>query len=82
MFDLNGYVDNDVEGNDHCHIKCKYRGSVHRGCNIHFRANYQIPVVFDEKLKNHDFHLIMQELGKFNVIRGEGRVPRVQHSKY
>ena len=40
--------------------------SAHRGCNINPRSNHKIPVVF-HILKNYDSHLIMQELGKFNL---------------
>ena len=34
-------------------------------CNIDLKLNYKILVVF-HNLKNYDFHLIMQKLGKFN----------------
>ena len=51
---------------DHCHITGKYRGSAHRDCNINVKLNHKIPVVF-HNLKNYDSHLIMQELGKFNL---------------
>ena len=44
----------------------KYRGSAHRDCNINLKLNYKIPVVF-HNLENYDSHLIMQELGKFNL---------------
>ena len=44
-----------------------YRGSAHRDCNINVELNYKIPVVF-HNLKKYDSHLIMQEIGKFNVI--------------
>ena len=30
----NDYIDNNVKVRDHCHITGKYRGSVHRDCNI------------------------------------------------
>ena len=60
------YVDGDVKVRDHCHITGKYRGSVHRDCNINVKLNYKIHVVLDN-LKNYDSHLIVQELGKFNL---------------
>ena len=44
----------------------KYRGSTHRDCNINLKLNHKIPVVF-HNLKNYYSHLIMQELGKFNL---------------
>ena len=62
----NDYVNNEVKVRDHCHITGKYRGSVHRVCNINIKLNHKIPVVFHD-LKNYDPHLIMQELGRFNL---------------
>ena len=44
----------------------KYRGSAHRDCTINVKLNHKIPVIF-HTLKNYDSHLIMQELGKFNL---------------
>ena len=35
-------------------------------CNINVKLNHKIPVIF-HNLKNYDSHLIMQELGKFNL---------------
>ena len=60
------YIDNDVKVRDHCHITGKCRGSAHRNCNINLKLNHKIPVVF-HNLKNYGSHLIMQELGKFNL---------------
>ena len=51
---------------DHCHITGKYRVSAHRDCNINVKLNHKIPIVY-HNLKNYDSHLIMQELGKFNL---------------
>ena len=62
----NYYADNDVKVTDHCHITGKYRSSAHRDCNINRKLNHKIPIVF-HNLKNYDSHLIMQELGKFNI---------------
>ena len=62
----NYYVDTDVKVRDHCHITGKYRGSAHRDCNINLKLNHKAPVAF-LNLNNYDFHLIMQELGKFNL---------------
>ena len=59
-------IDNDVKVRDHCHVTGKYRGSAHRDCNINVKINRKIPVAF-HNLKNYDSHLIMQELGKFNL---------------
>ena len=62
----NDYVDNDVKVRDHCHITGKYRDSAHRDCNINLKLNHKISIEF-HNLKNYDFHLIMQDLGKFNL---------------
>ena len=62
----NGYGDNDVEVKDHCLITGKYRDSAQRDCNINLKLNHKILVVF-RNLKNYDYHVIMQELGKFNL---------------
>ena len=62
----NTYVDGGVKVRDHCHITGKYKVSVHKDCNINFKLNHKIPVVF-HKLKNYDFRLLMQELDKFNL---------------
>ena len=62
----NNYIDNDVKVRDHCHIVAKYRGSAHRGYNIHVKLNQETPIVF-YNLKNYDYYLMMQELGKFNL---------------
>ena len=60
------YVDGDVKVTDHCDITGKYWCSAHRDCNINDKSNHKIPVLF-HNLKNYDSHLIMQELGKFNL---------------
>ena len=62
----NDYFNNDVKVRGHCHITGKYRGSAHRNCNINLKLNQKFSVVF-YNLKNYDSHLIMQELGKFNL---------------
>ena len=62
----NDYIDGDVKVSDHCHITKKYRGSAQRDCNVNIKLNHKISVVF-HNLKNYDSHLIMQELGKFNL---------------
>ena len=62
----NDYINGDVKVRDHCHITGKYRGSAHRDCNINVKLNHKIPVVF-HNLENYDSHLIIQELGKFNL---------------
>ena len=63
----NDYIDNDVKVRDHYHITGKYRGSAQRVCNTNVKLNQRIPVIF-HNLKNYDSHLIMKELGKFDLI--------------
>ena len=62
----NDYIDTDVKVRDHFHITGKCRGSANRDCNISFKLNHIMSVVF-HNLKNNDSHLNMQELGKFNL---------------
>ena len=62
----NDYVDNDVKVTYYSHITEKYRGSTHVDCNINLKLNHKIPVIF-HNLTDYDSHLIMQELGKFNL---------------
>ena len=53
------YIDNDVKIRDHCHITGKYRGSVHRDCNIiNVKLNHEIPVVF-HNLKIIIIHILL-----------------------
>ena len=40
--------------------------SAQRECKINVKLNHKIPVLF-HNLKNYDSHLIIQELGKFNL---------------
>ena len=58
-------IDN-VKVRDYCHITGKYRGSAQRDCNIILKLNQKIPVVF-HNLKNYNSHLIVQEIGTFNL---------------
>ena len=62
----NTYVDGDVKVRDHCHITGKYRRSTHRNCNINVKLNHVIKLRISQR-KNYDSHLIMQEVGKFNL---------------
>ena len=65
----NDYVDNDVKVRNHCHITGEYRGSAHADCNINLKLSHKITAIFH--ILNYDYnygsHLIMQELGKFNL---------------
>ena len=51
---------------DHCHITGKYRGSAQWSCNINLELTKKNPALF-HKLRGYDNHLIMQEIGKFDL---------------
>ena len=44
----------------------KYRGSAHWSCNIYLKLTEKVPKIL-HNLKGYDSHLIMQEIGKFDV---------------
>ena len=50
----------------HCDITGKYKGSAHWSCNINRKLTKKVPVIF-HNLRGYDRHLIMQEVGKFDV---------------
>ena len=56
--------DNKVR--DHDHVTGKYRGSAHWSCNINLKLTNKVPVIF-HNIKGYDSHLIMHEIGKFDV---------------
>ena len=56
--------DNKVR--DHDHVTRKYRGSAHWSCNINRKLTEKVSVIF-YNLKAYGSHLIMQEIGKFDV---------------
>ena len=56
----------DEKVRDHCHITGKYRGAAHRSCNINLKLSKKIPVIF-HNLRGYDSHLIIKEIGKFDV---------------
>ena len=59
----------DVEDNkvrDHCHVTEKYRGSAYWSCNINLKLTKEAPVIF-HNLKGYGSHLIMTEIGNFDV---------------
>ena len=56
--------DNKVR--DHEHVTGKCRGSAHWSCNIDLKLTKKVPVIF-HNLKGFHSHLIMQEIGKFDV---------------
>ena len=61
----NVFMNGDVKVTDHFHVTGKYRGPLHRDCDIKVELNQKIHIVF-RRLKNYDSHLIIEQLGKFN----------------
>ena len=60
------FVAEDNKVRDHDHVTRKYRGSAHWNCNINFNLTKKVPVIF-HNLKGYDSHLIMQEIGNFDL---------------
>ena len=60
------YAEWDNKVRDHDRVTDKYRGSAHKNCNINLRLTKKIPVVF-HNLRSYGSHLLMQEIGKFNI---------------
>ena len=50
----------------HCHIAGKYGGSASWICNINLRLTKKVLVIFHD-LWRYDSHLMIMELGKFDV---------------
>lgn len=57
--------DNKVRDNDN--VTGRYRGSMHKDCNINLRLIKKIPVIF-YNLRSYDTYLIMEETGKFQFM--------------
>ena len=51
----------DPKVRDHCHYTGKYRGAVHRNCNLQYKIPSNIPIVF-HNLAGYDAHLFIREL--------------------
>ena len=66
----NDCIDTDVKVRDHCQITGKYGENIEvphiEIIIINIKLNHKILVIF-HNLRNYDSHLIMQELGKFNL---------------
>ena len=60
----NDFIDIDVKVRDHCPITGKYSLIFLNSYNL--KLNHKIPIVF-HNLRNYGCHLVMQELGKFNL---------------
>ena len=42
-------IDYDEKVRDHCRVTGKFRGTVHRDCNINFQLTKKVPVIFTIK---------------------------------
>ena len=75
-------TEKDIKVRDHCHITGKYRGSAHQDCNINFKLNEKIPVIF-HNLRGYDIHFIMQPIGeitnKHTDINEKGKKTTGEH---
>ena len=60
------FTDEDKKVRDHDHITGKYGGSTRSDCNIKFKLTKKVLVLF-HILRGYESHLIMQEIGKFDV---------------
>ena len=60
-------IDNDEEKvRDHCYVTGKFRGAIHKSCNLNFKLTTKVPVIF-HNLRGYDSHLISLELNNFDV---------------
>ena len=56
----------DEKVRDHCHITGKYRDAAHFSCNANLKLSKKVTVIF-HNLRGYDIHLIIKEMGKFDV---------------
>ena len=56
----------DEKVRDHCHITGKYRGEAHFSCDPYCKLSNKVLVIF-HNLRGYDSHLIIKEIGKFDV---------------
>ena len=56
----------DEKVREHCRITGKYRGRAHFSCNVNLKLRKKVPVLF-HNLRAYDSHLIIREMGKFDV---------------
>ena len=60
---LKPFSTKDPKVRDYCHYTGKYRGPTHRICNLNYKIQHYIPVIF-HNLSSYDAHLFIKELGK------------------
>ena len=59
-------LEQEIVVRHHCHKTGKYRGAAHWTCNINLKLSRKVPVIF-HNLRGYDSHLIIEEIGKFDV---------------
>ena len=62
----NSFAAEDNKVGDHDHVTGKHRGSAHWSCNINLKLTKKVLLIY-HNLKVYDSHLVMQEIGKFDV---------------
>ena len=56
----------DEKVRDHCQVTGKYRGAAHFSCNPTCKLSEKVPVIF-HNFRGYDSHLIIKEIGKFDI---------------
>ena len=56
----------DEKVRDHCHVTGKFRGTAHLSCNANCKLSKKVLEIF-HNLRGYDSHLIIKEIGKFDV---------------
>ena len=56
----------DEKERDHCHVTGKYRSAAHFSCKVNCKLSKNVPVIL-YNLRGCDSHLIIKEIGKFDV---------------
>ena len=56
----------DEKVRDCCHVTGKYRAAAHFSCNANSKLSKKVSVIF-HNLRGYDSHLILKEIGKFDV---------------